>query len=281
MSHTPPHSQNPDHSPDALPVAEGGTPRRSSRAADGVVEAFTHLAATYEGTMDQELRMLWGVDYDGFVRRLTEHVPVGPTDRVLDVATGTARIPAALTSPGDGAGRGDRAGRSDGPARIVGLDITWRMLTQGAARLPGPHRPVAFVCASAMAMPLAPASFDLVICALGMHHMDAPTVLEEIHRALAPGGRLVLVAVGARDYWRAPAVRALMHGMTYLYFRLRRSSARARAEADATANVYTADEWRRFLIAAGFADVEISPEFKPRRPWYPYGLVLKARKESL
>jgi ubiquinone/menaquinone biosynthesis C-methylase UbiE len=239
-------------------------------ASNSVVEAFTELAASYEETMDEELRMLWGVDYGTFIERLTALAAPEPGDRVLDVATGTARIPTALTAA-DG-----------GEDHIVGLDITWHMLMHGQIQLRSTQEAadVAFVCASAMAMPLAAGSFDLVTCGLGMHHMDVPTVLGEIHRALADGGRLVMATVGARPYWQAPGIRALMHGITFLYFRVQGHTARARAEAATTSNIHTADEWRDILADEGFAAIEVRPEFTPRHTWYPYGLLLKATKEA-
>jgi ubiquinone/menaquinone biosynthesis C-methylase UbiE len=237
-------------------------------ASDTVVEAFTELAASYEQAMDEELRMLWGVDYGTFIERITGLAAVTPGDRVLDVATGTAGILAAITSADDGA------------IHIVGLDITWRMLAhvQGHLGAAGGGADVAFVCASAMALPLANTSFDVVTCGLGMHHMDVPTVLSEIRRALADGGRLVMATVGARRYWRAPGVRALMHGITFLYFRAQGQTARARAEAATTSNIHTAVEWRDILADAGFTAIEVQREFTPRHTWYPYGLLLKARK---
>ena len=238
---------------------------------ESVVEAFTELAASYEQTMDEELRMLWGVDYETFIERLTDLAAVEPGDRVLDVATGTARIPAAL------------AGADPGAAQIVGLDITWRMLAHGRGHLRRAQNgaDVPFVCASAMAMPLANGSFDVVTCGLGMHHMDVLTVLGEIHRVLADGGRLVMATVGARRYWQAPGVRALMHGITFLYFKSQGHTARARAEAATTSNIHTAVEWRDILADAGFASVDVQRAFAPRHSWYPYGLVLRARKEPL
>lgn len=237
-------------------------------ASESVLEAFTELAASYEETMDEELGMLWGVDYETFIERLTGLAAVEPGDRVLDVATGTARIPAAI------------AGAVDGAARIVGLDITWRMLAHGQdhRRATEGGADVAFVCASAMAMPLADRSFDVVTCGLGMHHMDVLTVLDEIHRALTDGGRLVMATVGARRYWRAPGVRALMHGITFLYFKAQGETARARAEAATTSNIHTAVEWRDILAEAGFTAIEVHREFAPRHTWYPYGLILKAKK---
>jgi ubiquinone/menaquinone biosynthesis C-methylase UbiE len=129
-----------------------------------------------------------------------------------------------------------------------------------------------------MAMPLVSGRFDVVTCGLGMHHMDVPRVLGQAHRVLADAGRLVLVTVGARRYWDAPGVRALMHGITFLYFKMQGQTARARAEAATTSNVYTADEWRDVLADAGFTAIEVRPEFTPRHTWYPYGLVLKAKK---
>jgi ubiquinone/menaquinone biosynthesis C-methylase UbiE len=237
-------------------------------ASERVVEAFSELAASYEETMDEELRMLWDVDYETFVERLTALAAIEPGSRVLDVATGTARIPAAI------------AGVDDEAIRVVGLDITWRMLAHGRSHLRGTKAgaDVAFLRASAMAMPLANGSFDVVTCGLGMHHMDVPTVLGEIHRALTDGGRLVMATVGARRYWRAPGVRALMHGITFLYFKAQGQTARAQAEAATTSNIHTAVEWRDILAGAGFTAIEVQREFTPRHSWYPYGLVLKARK---
>jgi len=237
-------------------------------ASENVVEAFTELAASYEETMDEELRMLWGVDYETFIERLTGLAAVEPGDRVLDVATGTARIPAAI------------AGAVDGAVHVVGLDITWRMLAHGQGHLGSSQvgADVAFVCASAMAMPLPNGCFDVATCGLGMHHMDVPTVLREIHRALADGGRLAMATVGARRYWRTSGVRALMHGITFLYFKAQGQTARARAEAATTSNIHTAVEWRDILADAGFTAIEVQREFTPRHTWYPYGLVLKAKK---
>ena len=240
-------------------------------ASESVVEAFTELATSYEQTMDEELRMLWGVGYETFIERLTDLAAIGPEDRVLDVATGTARIPAAL------------AGADQDATHVVGLDITWRMLAHGRGHLRGTQNgtDVALVCASAMAMPLANGSFDVVTCGLGMHHMDVLTVLGEAHRALADGGRLVMATVGARRYWQAPGVRALMHGITFLYFKSQGHTARARAEAATTSNIHTAFEWRDILADAGFASIDVRREFTPRHSWYPYGLVLRAKKEPI
>jgi ubiquinone/menaquinone biosynthesis C-methylase UbiE len=235
---------------------------------DRVVEAFTELAASYEETMEEELRMLWDVDYQTLIERITSLAAVEPGERALDVATGTARIPAAIARTG-----GSRT-------RLVGLDITWRMLAHGQAQLrrTGDGARVPFVCASAMAMPLASQSFDVVTCGLGMHHMDVPRALGQVHRVLADTGRLVLVTVGARRHWQAPGVRALMHGITFLYFKAQGQTARAQAEAATTSNIYTAAEWRDVLADAGFTAIEVRREFTPRHTWYPYGLVLKAEK---
>ncbi len=86
---------------------------------DVVIEAFTAMAPQYEEVVDQELRKVWGFSYREFVDWLIEAISVRDDDLVLDVATGTARIPLALVA------------RTKVESRIVGLDITPAMLEYG------------------------------------------------------------------------------------------------------------------------------------------------------
>lgn len=237
---------------------------------NNVVAAFTEMAPTYEDTMERELLMLWGLNYTQFVERLAGLAAVKPGEQVLDIASGTARLPTLL-----GSATGDEGS-------VVGVDITPRMLAHSTTRLDAAKAAlqVHLVCGSAMQLPLMDDSFDLVTCALGLHHMAVPTVLAEMRRVMAGGGRLVLVAVGARPSWRAPGVDTAMRAITFFYFRARGSRTRAGAEADAVVNVHTAAEWRSILVKAGFDQVEVRREFEPRHIWYPYGLALMARKRE-
>ena len=235
---------------------------------DVVIEAFTELAPRYEQTMDRELQELWDLGYDEFVNRLVETMSVEDGDAVLDVATGTARIPLALAS------------KTEARAQITGLDITLAMLRHGLTNIGGRGLAsrIKLVCASAMAMPFVNGTFDLVICGLGMHHMDVSQTLLEMRRVLKETGNLVLVSVGALPSWRSSWRSALMKMLTFLYFRLTHRSPRAWAEVAAFSNIHTVDEWRGILSDFGFTKVRISAEFLGRRFGYPNALTMKAAK---
>ena len=97
--------------------------------------------------------------------------------RALDVATGTGDIAFALASRG---------------ARVVGLDITPRMIALANAKIGGGAPPPAFVVGDMLALPFPSASFDVVTTGYGLRNApDLTTAIDEIHRVLRPGGRLV------------------------------------------------------------------------------------------
>lgn len=103
-----------------------------------------------------------------------------PADRVLDVATGTGAVLDTL------------AGRVRRPRVVVGIDRSARMLGHVGA-LPAGWR---VEQADARAMPFADGAFDLVTASYLLHVLgeaDRAAVLAEIHRVLAPGGRLAVL----------------------------------------------------------------------------------------
>ena len=232
---------------------------------DVVIEAFTELAPQYEEVVDQELRRVWGFSYREFVDWLIEVVPVRDDDLVLDVATGTARIPLAL------------AARTEVESRTVGLDITPAMLEYGRRDVDaqGLTPRIKLVCASAMAMPFVEDVFDKVICGLGTHHMDVSQMLSEMNRVLKARGELVLADVAASPSWKFPGVKTIIRIIVLLYFLPGRNFARAWAEAIALSNIHTAAEWRTILSDFGFTRIEIT-ESPARRRWYPCALIMRA-----
>lgn len=151
-----------------------------------IVQAFTEMAPQYEDTMNRELEQYWGISYHTFIERFLEQVPITAGDAILDVATGTARIPRALR---------DRVG-ADGC--IVGLDITPAMLARGRAHgvADGGRAAVHLVCGSALELPFGDATYDGVVCALGTHHMDVPRMVAEMRRVLRPAGGLLWLMSG-------------------------------------------------------------------------------------
>lgn len=237
---------------------------RSLTGSGLVVAAFTELAAEYESTVDRELRMFWGVAYRDFLARFLNVAGVAPGEKVLDVATGTAFLPSQLAATVEAEGR------------VYGLDITPAMLVHAAARLEaeGWTQRAPLVCGSALAMPLAEASFDAVLCALGTHHMDVPVLISEVHRVVRPNGRIVLADVCANAFWRTIAGAALLR-ILIIGYGLSLRSVRAQAEIEAFDNVRTPDEWRILLADHGFAAITIET-IPSRYPWYPSGIIASA-----
>jgi demethylmenaquinone methyltransferase / 2-methoxy-6-polyprenyl-1,4-benzoquinol methylase len=105
-----------------------------------------------------------------------------PGIRLLDLAAGTGDIADRVL---------DRVG---GDGRVVSSDINMPMLAHGRDRAldKGWFGKLDFVCADAMALPFADASFDAVTIAFGIRnvtHIDR--ALAEAHRVLVPGGRFI------------------------------------------------------------------------------------------
>lgn len=251
---------------DAQNASRAAIDPRSHSDDELVVAAFTELAPDYEATVDRELRMFWGVTYRDFLARFLTVAAVAPEESVLDVATGTAYLPCQL-APSLG-----------NKGRIYGLDITPAMLVHAATRLAaeGWSEQAPLVCGSALAMPLAEASFDVALCALGTHHMHVPTLIAEMHRVVRPGGRIVLADVCANDFWRSLAGVALLR-VLIIGYGLSLRSVRAQAEIEAFDNVRTPREWQFLLAEYGFASINLQT-IRSRFPWYPSGIIASAIK---
>jgi demethylmenaquinone methyltransferase / 2-methoxy-6-polyprenyl-1,4-benzoquinol methylase len=109
-------------------------------------------------------------------RRLIDLAAPRPGARALDLATGTGDLAFALASRG---------------ARVVGLDITFRMieLANGKAAPPAPPRCPSFLVGDMLALPFPSGSFDIVTTGYGLRNVpNLATAIEEIERVLSPGG---------------------------------------------------------------------------------------------
>lgn len=107
-----------------------------------------------------------------------------PGERVLDVACGTGVV-ARLESQLVGAS-----------GTVAGLDVNPGMLAVARSATP-PGMPIEWHEASAEAMPFPDASFDVVLCQMGLEFVpDKYTALREMRRVLMRGGRLILNVPG-------------------------------------------------------------------------------------
>ena len=120
---------------------------------------------------------------------LVRDAALSPGERVLDVACGTgvvARLAAPEVRPG---------------GTVVGLDIDAGMLAV-ARSAAEPGASIEWHEASAEAMPLPDAAFDVVLCQMGLQFMpDQLAALREMRRVLARGGRYK-INEGPHDFHR-------------------------------------------------------------------------------
>ena len=130
-------------------------------------------------------------------RRLAELTGAGPRTHVLDLACGTGDIAFAV------AGRG---------ARVVGLDVTHRMVQLARLKATASRDAVRFVTGDMMALPFRDEQFDVVTTGYGIRNVpEIAGAIAEIRRVLRPGGTLLSL-----DFNRPlnPLVRGIY--LTYL-----------------------------------------------------------------
>jgi demethylmenaquinone methyltransferase / 2-methoxy-6-polyprenyl-1,4-benzoquinol methylase len=108
-------------------------------------------------------------------RRLVDLAAPRADVRALDLATGTGDIAFALADAG---------------ARVVGLDITLRMIQ--LAREKAHRSNASFLVGDMLALPFAAQSFDVVTTGYGLRNVPNLTLaIDEIRRVLKPGGRVL------------------------------------------------------------------------------------------
>jgi ubiquinone/menaquinone biosynthesis C-methylase UbiE len=100
---------------------------------------------------------------------------------VLDVATGTGRLPVAV------------ARHPDFEGRIIGTDMSRRMLHFAARNVYPYNELMSFIWCPAEALPFPDGSFDIVTCLEALEFMENPEgIIKELVRVLCPGGLLLI-----------------------------------------------------------------------------------------
>ena len=197
-------------------------------------------------TDDLAFRAEAAAEYDRAFAHVSSHflpfvlraARLAPGHRVLDVATGTGISgEAALEAVGPG-------------GSVVATDISQEMVEKARQRLAGfPNADVAVEDGHALSFP--EASFDAVMCSLGLMFFPEPTrALASFHHVLRPGGRAaVSVKVASERSYN---------------FRINVVIARHKPEiADAVARLFSLGNKARLeslFSEAGFVDFETSTE---------------------
>ena len=148
----------------------------------------THLGPRVQGWLydrwaakyDLDKRESQAHDADVLARPLIEKLAPAPDGLVLDVATGTGRLPAALLNEPAFTGR------------IIALDISREMLVRAAEKLTSFGERVILMRQSALSLPFPDNSFDAVSCMEALELMpNMQDPLAELARVLRPGGVLL------------------------------------------------------------------------------------------
>jgi SAM-dependent methyltransferase len=132
---------------------------RTAQAFDGAAEAYDRGRPSFPPEA---------------VATLVDRLRIEPGVRVLDLAAGTGKLTGMLAPTG---------------AELVAVEPLDGMRARLVASLPG----VPAFEGTAEAIPLPDASVDAVTAAQAFHWFDGNAALGEIHRVLAPGGRLGLL----------------------------------------------------------------------------------------
>lgn len=129
---------------------------------------------------------------------LLRRVPVHPDDRVLDAACGTGIVARLVAS------------QRQAPDSIIGLDLNEGMLAVAGRLGRESATTIEWRQGDLMALPFDDAWFTLALCQQGLQFVpDRLRALNEMHRVLAPGGRLALNLFGAPSAFHIALARGL------------------------------------------------------------------------
>lgn len=185
----------------------------------------------YQRYLVPAMTAMWAAD-------LAERASLMPGERVLDVACGTGVVARVAA---------ERVGNT---GLVAALDINPGMLAIARSLAAVTGAPIEWYEGSALELPFSNASFDVVVCQLGLQFFpDRPPALREMRRALVPNGRLALNVFGPIAH--NPATHALADALDR---HVRPGASVAKRTEHALADK---EELRALVSGAGFQDVVI------------------------
>ena len=176
----------------------------------------------------------------GYSQRLVEAATIESGNRILDVACGTGVVTRL-------------AANKVGPeGSVVGFDLNAGMLARARAS-EGNAATIDWQEGSVTEMPFNDACFDRILCQHGLQFFpDKPLALAEMHRVLAPGGRLLVSVWRTLD--RCPWQSAIADAIN------RHVGEKQAALVRSAFSFGDAEQLRQSIVDAGFRDVEVRIE---------------------
>jgi ubiquinone/menaquinone biosynthesis C-methylase UbiE len=174
-----------------------------------------------------------------------------PQPIVLDIATGTSRLPLALCR------------QSLFHGQIIALDNARRMLHEATQYVQAYHDRVTWVWQHAVPLPFEDNTFDLVTCLEALEFMPGtPAALREFIRVLKPGGLLLVTN-------RTGSGRRLMPGKTYRHAQFE-ALLQSLQQTDITTQVWQYDYDLVWSLKPGLAELD---EARSGRQLHPIELL--------
>jgi SAM-dependent methyltransferase len=147
----------------------------------------------YQRHLVPAMTAIWAAD-------LVDRAAVRPGEQMLDLACGTGTVARVAA---------ERAGST---GQITALDINPGMLAVARSLPPVKGAPIEWLEGSALALPFPDATYDLVLCQLGLQFFsDRSGALREIGRVLVARGRVGLSVFGPIEH--NPATHALANAL--------------------------------------------------------------------
>ncbi len=169
-------------------------------------------------------------------RRLIALAALTPADRVLDLACGTGdlMLEAARTT-----------------RHVTGLDVTLRMLQLARRR-----QLTSLIAGDMTELPFISGRFDAITTGYGLRNVpDLVHAIREIHRVLAPGGRLLSLDFNRPEH-------AILRGAYHVYLTVVGSLLGLALHGDADTYRYIPESIRNYPGAGGVAQLLIQNGFE-------------------
>lgn len=183
-------------------------------------------------------------------RRAVDLLELPPPVAVLDLCTGTADLLLEAVS---------RHPRSSG----LGVDLAQAMLARGARKLArrGLASRARLACGDGERLPVADARFDAAVVGFGIRNVSDPlAALREVHRALRPGGRFVVLEFGVPRGLLGRLYRGYFTALLPRIGRLVSGDGSAYAYLPASVQAFPSPpEFAALMERAGFAAVRFEP----------------------